>query len=50
MEIKPEDDDLELSQNRKYLEYFEEGVKEESFDEKNPDSHLVNHVCKLYKL
>ena len=26
MEMKPEDDDLEISQNRKYSEYFEEDV------------------------
>ena len=36
MEIKQEDDDLELSQNRKHSEYFEEDVKEDIVDEKNP--------------
>ena len=45
MEIKSEDDDMELSPNRKYSEYFE--VKEEIVNEKNPQSKLVNHVCDI---
>ena len=32
-EIKPEDDENELSRNRKFSEYFEEDVKEEIKDE-----------------
>ena len=47
MEIKSEDDDLELFQNRKHSEYFEEDVKEEIVDEKNPDSILVKHECDI---
>ena len=47
MEIKSEDDDLELFQNRKHSEYFEEDVKEEIVDEKNPDSNFVKHVCDI---
>ena len=47
MEIKSEDDYMELSQNRKYSEYFEEDVKEEIVDEKNPPSNLVKHVCDI---
>ena len=46
-EIKAEDDDLELSQYRKYGEYFEEDVKEEIVDKKNPHSNLVKHVCDI---
>ena len=47
MEIKSEDDDLELSQIRKHSEYFEEDVKEEIVDEMKPDSNLVNNVCDI---
>ena len=47
VEIKPEDDDLELSQNRKYSEYFEEDVKEDIVDEKNPHSILVKYKCDI---
>ena len=47
MEIKSEDDYLELSQNRKYSEYFEEDVKEEIVDEKNPVSILVKYKCDI---
>ena len=47
MEIKSEDDDWELSRNRKHSEYFEEDVKEEIVDEKNPDSNLVKNVCDI---
>ena len=46
MEIKPEDDDLKLSPERNYSEYFEEDVKEEILDEKNPDSDwLICDIC-----
>ena len=47
IEIKPEDDDFELSQNRKYSEYFEEDVKEEIVEENNLDTILVKHVCNI---
>ena len=47
MEIKPEDDGFDLSPNRKYSEYFEEDVKEEIVDEKNPDTILVKHLCNI---
>ena len=47
MEIKQEDDDLELSKNRKHSEYFEEDVKEENVDEKNPHSILVKYKCDI---
>ena len=47
MEIKSEDDDLELFQNRKHSEYFEEDVKEEIVDEKNPVFNLVKNVCDI---
>ena len=40
MKIKSEKDDLECSQNIKQSEYFEEDVKEEIVDVKNPESNL----------
>ena len=47
MEIKSEDDDLELSTDRKYSEYFEEDVKEDIVDEKNPHSILLKYKCDI---
>ena len=47
MEIKREDNDLELSQNRKNLEYFEEDVKEEVVDDQNPNSTLKKRTCDI---
>ena len=43
MEVKSEDDDLELFQNTKYAEYFEEDLKEETVDKKSPQSNLRKH-------
>ena len=47
MEVKAEDDKLELSETTKYAEYFEEDVKEEIIDEKNSQSNFEKRMCDI---
>ena len=47
MEIKSEIEGLELSENRKYAEYFEEDLKEEVIDEQNTHANLVTYMCDI---
>ena len=47
MEIKSEVEDLEPSQNKNSTEYFEENGKENTVDEKNPNTNLVTYTCDI---
>ena len=47
MEIKSEVEGFELSENRKYAEYFEGDIKEEIVDEKNSHAKSVTYMCDI---
>ena len=47
MEIKSEVEGFELSENRKYAEYFEEDIKEETVVEENPHTNLMKYTCNI---
>ena len=45
--IKSEVEGFELSENRKYAEYFEGDIKEEIVDEKNSHAKSVTYMCDI---
>ena len=47
IEVKSKVEDLQLSRNRQYAEYFEEDIKEETVVEMNTHTNLVTYTCDI---